>query len=106
MRKDISEKECAETFDKIAVERFTELSIQYARLYQENGKAFIGAFLKYGSVRMACGWILTVYSWTGAMKEVGESGKDFSGWVDKLDLDQKWKRVLSETLLIIYAIKN
>lgn len=81
-----------------------ELSVTWARQYEKNAKNFITCFLKYPSIRFCAAFIVQAYKREGAFKECQATGKDFSDYANKQNLDQKWKRVLAETLLIIYSI--
>lgn len=85
---------------------FTEMSITYANLYRSNPKNFITCFLRYQSIRSCSAWIVHTYKQIGAFEECKQTGKDFTGYCDKLKIDQKWKRVLAELLLIIYSLLN
>lgn len=95
--------EIAERLNEVTFRSFTELSIVYARLYSDNPKAFISAFRKFKSVRMASAFIVQTYKATGIMREVKASGKDFSQYANKY-FDGPTARVFNEILLILYAI--
>lgn len=77
------------------------LSIEYAKIYQKDGKNFIRCFLKYGTIREVCHQINNAYKSKGIEPE-----GDFSGYVEKLNLEEKWKGVLDQTLRIIYTISQ
>lgn len=87
-------------------EGFIELSITYARLYQENPRVFLGCFIKYETIRQACAFIVQAFKKVGAFKECLETGKNFDDWAAKQNVPEKYKRVLSEFVLIIYSITN
>jgi len=90
-------------FNDIAFATFTDLSVAYARLYQENPKAFIAAFRKFKSVRMACAWIVWAYKAQGIMREVKAYGKDFSQYANKY-FDGETARMFNEICQILFAI--
>ena len=95
--------EIAEKLNDVTFRSFTELSIIYAKLYNENPKAFISAFRKYKSIRMASAFIVQTYKATGIMREVKATGKDFSQYAKKY-FEGETARVFGEMLLILYAI--
>lgn len=91
-------------FNEITNNSFVELSLKYARSYEHNPKAFLGAFKSYSSIRMACEWIVYTYKHIGAYEEVLARKKDFSEWVNKQDIEEKDKQTLNSTLMIINSI--
>ncbi len=97
--------EIAERLNEITFRSFTELSIVYAKLYNDNPKAFISAFRKFKSIQMASAFIVQTYKATGVMREVYATGKDFSQYAKKY-FDGQTARVFGEILLILYAIIN
>ena len=90
-------------FNDIAFKTFTDLSVEYARLYKENPKAFIAAFRKFKSVQMACAWIVWAYKAQGIMREVKAYNKDFSQYANKY-FDGETSRMFNEICQILYAI--
>jgi len=90
-------------FNDIAFATFTDLSVAYAKLYQENPKAFVSAFRKFKSVQMACAWIVWAYKAQGIMREVKAYGKDFSQYANKY-FDGQTARLFNEICQILYAI--
>ena len=80
-----------------------ELSLVYAQTYQRDGKAFISSFLKFGSVRESCQMIVKAWKRSGAFDECEG---DFSEWVGKLKIEDKWKLVLADVLRIIYTLNK
>lgn len=104
MARDLSPTELAELVNEETVKTFIDLSIAYAKLYQENPRAFIMSFRKFKSIRMASAFIVTVYRSQGLLKECKEAtGKDFSKYAEKY-FDGPTAKVFGEILLIIYAI--
>ena len=99
----LTTNEIAEKLNDVTFRSFTELSIIYAKLYNENPKAFISAFRKYKSIRMASAFIVQTYKATGVMREVKATGKDFSQYAKKY-FEGETARVFGEMLLILYAI--
>lgn len=83
-----------------------ELSIMYAKEYEVRPKNFLVCFLKYDSIKMACYEIVQIYKKIGAFADCEKLGKDFSEYANKQNIDEKWKRVLAELLLIIWSILN
>lgn len=96
-------KEIGGQFNDIAFKTFIDLSIDYARLYKENPKAFVSAFRKFKSVQMACAWIVWAYKAQGIMREVKAYNKDFSQYANKY-FDGQTARVFNEICQILYAI--
>ena len=61
-------------------------------------------FLKYKSIRSACAEIVKVMKDEGIFQEAENTGKDFTEYSEKFNLNEKDKKNLAEILLIIYAI--
>jgi len=76
--------------------------ITFSKEYKENPKAFISSFIKLYSIKMACEYVIKYARKEGILKEL-EGQKDFTEWVDKQRIDQKWKPILNELLLIIWG---
>ena len=53
---------------------------------------------------MVCDWIVYTYKYIGAYDECLALGKDFTEWANRQDVDDKYKKNLAETMLIIYSI--
>src|SRR5688500_1930180 len=85
-------------------ERLIQLSFVYANAYQKNGTAFIVSFIKYPSIRMACESIVAEYKKSGALDDCRKLGKDFTEYASKQPVDERWKPILANMLLIIYGI--
>ena len=83
---------------------FTDLALKYAAVYKDNGFNFINCFLKYKSIRSACAEIVKVMKDEGIFQEAENTGKDFTEYSEKFNLNEKDKKTLAEILLIIYAI--
>lgn len=103
MAREISPEKLAEQLNEATIKCFTNLSIVYAQLYKENPRAFINAFRKFKSIRMASAFIVQVYRSQGIMREVQATGKDFSKYAEKY-FDGPTAKVFGDILLIIYAI--
>jgi len=93
-------------FNEITNNSFVELSLTYARCYQENPKAFINSYKRYNSIRLVCDWIVYTYKYIGAFDECKALGKDFTEWANRQDVDEKHKTNLANIMLIIYSIIN
>ncbi len=89
-------------FTEITNNSFVELSLTYARSYEQNPKAFLNSYKKYNSIRMVCDWIVYTYKYIGAFEECKTLGKDFTDWANRQDVENK--KGLAEFMLIIYAI--
>lgn len=96
----------ADEISEVINKGFVELSLVYAAMYEKDGKNFVRCFLKYKSIRMVCEAIVTEYKKLCAFDECKKTGKDFSEYANRQMLDDKWKKVLAEILLIIYSIIN
>jgi len=83
---------------------FTDLALKYAAIYKANGFNFINCFLKYKSIRSACAEIVKVMKDEGIFQEAEKTGKDFTDYSEKFNLNEKDKKTLAEILLIIYTI--
>jgi len=83
---------------------FTALALKYAAVYKANGFNFINCFLKYKSIRSACAEIVKVMKDEGIFQEAEKTGKDFTDYSEKFNLNEKDKKTLAEILLIIYTI--
>jgi hypothetical protein len=83
---------------------FTDLALKYAAIYKANGFNFINCFLKYKSIRSACAEIVKVMKDEGVYQDAEKTGKDFTGYAKKFNLNEKDEKTLAEILLIIYAI--
>ena len=83
---------------------FTDLALKYAAIYKANGFNFINCFLKYKSIRSACAEIVKVMKDEGVYQDAEKTGKDFTEYSEKFNLNEKDKKTLAEILLIIYAI--
>ena len=81
MARDISPTELAELVNEETVKTFIDLSIAYTKLYQENPRAFIMAFRKFKSIRMASAFIVTVYKSQGLLKEYNY----LVNWLDRIN---------------------
>ena len=91
-------------FTEITNNSFVEISLTYARSYQENPKAFLNCYIKHKSVRVVCKWIVFTYKYIGAFEEVKAQGKDFSTWVSKQNINEQDKKSFNEVLMIIHSI--
>jgi len=77
--------------------------VSYCDAYKEDPKAFISSFLKFDSIKMGCQF--AVKYGKEHLKEF-EGKKDFSGWVEKQNLSEKWKPVLEKILLLIWGLNQ
>ena len=76
--------------------------ITYSKSYQENPRSFINSFIKYDSIKMACQYVIKYARVSGILEEL-EGKNDFSEWAFKQRINEKWKPVLSDLLLIIWG---
>ena len=100
----LSATEKYKLFMEITNNSFVEMSLSYAKTYQENPKAFLNAYKKHKSIRMACKWIIVTYKYIGAFEEVKALGKDFTNWVNKQNIEERDRKSFNEILMIIYSI--
>ena len=82
---------------------FVNLSIEYAKAYKENGKAFISSYRKFDSVRSSCEMIVSTYKRIGAFEECEKDNISFKPYAYKY-FEGKDAQVLADILLIIYNI--
>lgn len=87
------------TVSEIIDQDFVNLSIEYAKSYKENPKAFLSSYKKYESVRSSCQMIISTYKRIGAY----EPKKDFSEYAKKFYSGED-ARIFSEILSIIHSI--
>ena len=83
-----------------------DLGVTWAKLYKLNGKTFINTLVKFQSMRTVAAWVVWAYKYYGIFEDCKLTGKDFTAYCNKLDIDEKFKRVVSELLLIMYFIKT
>ena len=94
----LTHKQIREILNPELEEFSKKIAIDYSRMY---GKAFIESFVKFKSVRMACGFAVGWFE-----KEFGEGEKDFGGFCGKLNLSENDKKLLERTLNMIFILKN
>jgi hypothetical protein len=92
-----------EILNKPIMDCGARLMFVYAEEYKRDPRSFIQSFLKYDSIKMASCLVIFNARKQGLLNEVD---KDFSDWVNKRDLPERWKPVLSNLLLIIWAVNN
>lgn len=78
--------------------------IYWAERYKENPRHVINCFLKYESIRMSICLITFWARKNGVLKEL--KGKDFKEWVGKQNLEEKWKPVMENFLLILWGVNH
>ena len=98
----VSDSDFLKILDQATLNFGQECLITYSKSYQENPKAFINSFIKFDSIKMACEYVIKYARKEGVLKEL-EGQKDFTEWVNKQRIDEKWKPVLNELLLIIWG---
>lgn len=97
-------QQTCKAISEIVHTHMVQLGVIYAEEYEKDGQALINCFIKYPSIRTASAFIVKACDRAGILKEARLSGKDFSEYVNKQPIEEKYKRVLAELLLIIYAI--
>lgn len=83
---------------------FFGISLIYAKTYERSPKTFLKLFIESLGVKMNCAGVVQAYKHSGAFDECKQSGKDFSDYANKQLIEDKWKRVLAEVLLVLYSI--
>lgn len=81
-----------------------DIGVLWAKLYKQDGKTFINTLVKFQSMRTAAAWVVWSYKYYGIFEDCKSTGKDFTGYCNKLDIEEKFKRVLAELLLVLYFI--
>ena len=94
-----------EILNEVIISNSEKLLVDWVKSYQENPKVFLDCFLKFNSQRMAACLIIFACRKNGILKEL-EGKKDFSEWVEKQPLEERWKPVLKNLLLIIWGINK
>lgn len=89
---------------EIVSSHMLDLGVLWAKLYKQDGKTFINTLVKFQSMRTAAAWVVWAYKYYGIFEDCRSTGKDFTGYCNKLDIEEKFKRVLSELLLVLYFI--
>ena len=90
-----------EATNRAVDEHLTNLLITYVGKYYENPKIFITAFLKFKSIRSACGMIVKMFKRTGDWQRL--TG-DFTDWAKKQNTDDP--ETLEGIIRIIYNAKQ
>ena len=76
--------------------------ITLSKEYKENPKAFINSFIKYDSIKMVCNYVVKYARRSGILEEL-KGKKDFTEWVNKQPINEKWKPLFSDLLLVIWG---
>lgn len=92
-----------EEINKVILSHTEKLLVYYANQYKERPRGLIDSFLKFDSIKMAACLIIFMYRKNGVLEEL-RNEKDFSEWVDKQSLADKWKPVMNNFLLILWAV--
>lgn len=82
-----------------------KLLIYYANEYKCRPQSLISSFLKFDSIKMAATLIIFSCKKNGMLKEL-EGQKDFSEWVNKQQIEEKWKPVMEKFLLILWGVSK
>lgn len=78
-----------------------KLLLMWVDQYKKDPKVVINCFLKYESVRTSVTLITFWGRKKGVLKEL--EGKDFTEYVNKQPLEEKWKPVLNKFLIILWG---
>ena len=89
---------------EIVSSHMLDLGVLWAKLYKQDGKTFINTLVKFQSMRTTAAWVVWSYKYYGIFEDCRSTGKDFTVYCNKLDIEEKFKRVLSELLLVLYFI--
>ena len=90
------------SISEIIDQDFVNLSLEYAKEYKANPRAFLESYRKFQSVRSSCEMIASTYKRIGAYQEC-EKPKSIYEYTNKHYIG-KDADVLSDMLLIIYNI--
>jgi len=88
---------------EIIDEYFVTLSLEYAKEYKRDGRAFISSYKKYQSIRSCCEMIVAAYKRNGAFAECQDGDISFKPYAYK-HCEGRDAQVLADVLLIIYNI--
>ena len=91
---------------EIVSSHMLDIGVLWAKLYKKDGKVFINTLVKFQSMWTVAAWVVWAYKYYGIFEDCKLTGKDFTAYCNKLDIDEKFKRVVSELLLIMYFIKT
>ena len=94
-----------EILNEVIIRNSEKMLVDWANSYKENPKSFLNTFLKFNSQRMAACLIIFACRKNGILKEL-KGKKDFSEWVGKQRIEERWKPVLENLLLIIWGINK
>lgn len=94
----------SKTLAEVIDDSMIKISLTYAKEYSANPKNFITCFIKFDSIKTVCAFVVQSYKHIGAFAECLTLGKDFTDYANRQMIEDKWKRVLAEILLILYSI--
>jgi hypothetical protein len=104
-RRELRQGKITKEVNEIIIKHSEPILVQYANWYKEDARGFLNAYLNNLSVKMICCLLIFTCKKNGLLKEL-EGKKDFSEWVEKQTLEDKWKPVLEKFLLIIWGINS
>lgn len=94
-----------EILNQIILTTGGNLMFAYAEAYKRDPEAFISTFLKFNSLRMACCLVTYTARKYGFLDEL-KGKQDFSQWANKQDVEERWKPLLANLMLIIWGVLN
>lgn len=100
---ELKEGKITKEINEIIVRRTEPIIVLYANWYKRDPKGLIKSFLNKSSVKMIACLIIFACKKNGLLKEL-EGKKDFSEWVNKQNLEERWKGVMANFLLIIWGV--
>jgi len=90
------------SISEIYSDGFTQIAIEYGKMYSNNGKGFVTLFLNSKSVQLNCASAVREFE-----KNIPyEPDEKISDYVGKLNLDEKKTRLLARTLKMIKLITS
>lgn len=104
-RAELSQGKITETVNEIIIRNSEPILIEYANWYKRDPKGFIKFYLNSSGMKMIAVLINFSCLKNGLLKEL-EGQKDFSEWVNKQSLEERWKPVLNKFLLILWGVTN
>lgn len=82
-----------------------KLLVYYANEYKERPKSLLSSYLKFDLIKYGALLVVFACKKNGLLKEL-EGKKDFSEWVNKQPLDERWKPVLNKFLIILWGVNS
>lgn len=88
--------------NKVILTETEKLLIFYANEYKERPRVLLNSFIKFKSIKNGAVLIIFMCRKNGMLAEL-KGQKDFKEWVNKQPLEEKWKSVFNNFLIILWG---